>query len=361
MQVMKLAVVGNGATAVDAAGRFHVNRHTAQFLADLAAHGHRVAYLEPHVRLQAHGNLQDGELHPHQVEAVAVDKRSPVALWRALQVVRRADLVYIFYPGTVGRLVARLCRRLGLPYAIYLRGERFDTTGRDAEDLRGARFVCFVGGLGQRVQALNPVVVPIQPMLDLRPADAFRRDFLGRDNSPWRLLFVGRLETAKGVPELLEAVEGLQAQGMQCTLTLVGGGPLHGELAARYGNQPGTPVRITGNIDNKTDLHAAYEDADLFVLPTHHEGFPRVLYEAMMKSNLILTTFVGGIPGLLTDGQDAMRLPVGDCAGIAHTIAAAVVDRKQMQALADAGHATVQKVLSQQPTHLAAVLRHLHG
>jgi glycosyltransferase involved in cell wall biosynthesis len=360
MHAIQLAVVGNGATAVDAAGRCHVNRHTAQFLADLAAHGHRVAYLEPHVRLQAHGNLQDGELPPHLVQAVAVNKRSPLALWRAGRVLCRADLAYIFYPGTVPRLAAALCRRLGRPYAIYLRGERFDTTGADAANLHGARFVCCVGGLSARVQGLNRHVVPIQPMLDLSPADALRRDFASRDDSPWRLLFVGRLEAAKGVPELLQAAELLRARGLRFELVLVGGGPLHAELAARHGNRPGASVRVTGSIDNKTSLHAAYADADLFVLPTHHEGFPRVLYEAMMKSNVILTTFVGGIPGLLRDGYDALRLPVGDAAGIAEAIADAVADRQRMQRLADAGHAIVQQVLTRQPTHLAAVLQHLH-
>lgn len=360
MRFMQLAVVGNGATAVDAAGHFHANRHTVNFLAELAAGGHRVAFLEPHVRLQAQGNLQDGQLPPHLVQAVAVTKRNPVALWRAAQVLRRADLAYIFYPGTLSRLAASLCRRLGLPYAIYLRGERFDTTGADAANLRGARFICCVGGLGARVQALNRHVIPIQPMLDLRPTDALRRNFLARDDSPWRLLFVGRLEAAKGVPELVQAAELLRSRGLRFELTLVGGGPLYAELAARFGNRPGAPVRVTGIIDNKSTLHETYEASDVFVLPTHHEGFPRVLYEAMMKSNVILTTFVGGIPGLLRDGYDALRLPVGDAAGIANAIAAAVADRDRMQALADAGHATVQHVLASQPTHLAAVLKHLH-
>ena len=357
---MELAIVGNGATAVDDSGRYHVNRHTAQFLVDLARREHHVTYLEPHERLQPNGNLQDGELPPSLVRAVSVDKRSPLALWRAATVLRHADLTYVFYPGTVPRLAAGLCRRLDWPYAIYLRGERFATVGADAANLRGARFVCCVGGLGARVQDFNPNVISIQPMLDLSPADALRRDFASRDNSPWRLLFVGRLEAAKGVPELLQAADLLRACGLRFELTLVGGGPLYGELAARFGNQPGAPVRVTGIIDNKASLQQAYAQADLFVLPTHHEGFPRVLYEAMMKSNVILTTFVGGIPGLLRDGHDALRLPVGDAHGIAKVIAAAVCHRERMQALADAGHATVQQVLKRQPTHLGAVLRHLH-
>ena len=357
---MQLVVIGNGATAVDAAGRFHANRHTVRFLSDLAERGYRVSYLEPVVRQQSQGNLQDGELPSNLVQMVTTDKRSPLSMWRALRALRRADLAYIFYPGRLPRLAAMVCRRLGIPYAIYLRGERFDTIGADADNLGGARFVCCVGGLEVRARELNRCVIPIQPMLDISAADSRRRDFLARDDSPWRLLFVGRLEADKGVPELVQAAELLHQRGMRFKLTLVGGGPLHDALAARFGNQPDAPVRVLGIIGNKSALHQAYESADVFVLPTHHEGFPRVLYEAMIKSNVILTTFVGGIPGLLREWHDALPLPVGDAVGIADAIAAAVNDRARMQSLADAGNATVQQVLASRPTHLNAVLEQLH-
>lgn len=357
----RLAVIGNGATAVDAGGRFCANRHTVKFLTDLAEHGYQVQYLEPHVPRCTHGNLQDAEIPSHLVKTVPVKKNDPFAWWRFIQAIRGADLVYIFYPGTVPRLVAGLCRWLGIPYAIYLRGERFSATGADAANLRDGRFICCVGGLEAQVQGLNSKVIPIQPMLDLSMADARRRDFLARNDNPWNLLFVGRLESDKGVPELVRAAELLKEQGFRFSLTLVGGGPLYSELAARFGDHSDVPVKVTGIIDNKFALHQMFEAADMFVLPTHHEGFPRVLYEAMMKSNVILTTFVGGIPGLLRDGHDALQLPVGDAGSIADVILAAVGDRERMQALADNGHATVQKILRTRPTHLDAVLEQLHG
>src|SRR5690606_13888714 len=122
----------------------------------------------------------------------------------------------------------------------------------------------------------------------------------------------------------------------------------------------GARVRVIGNVDNKAELHAYYESADVFVLPTHHEGFPRVQYEAMIKSNVILTTFVGGIPGLMRDGYNALRLPVGHPKCIADVIAESVSDRVRMQALVTAGIDTVQDVLRHRPTHLASVLRSIY-
>jgi glycosyltransferase involved in cell wall biosynthesis len=328
-----------------------------KFLVELATHGFGVSYVEPHVRLDPNGNLQDGELPASLVRAIDADKRSPFKLWRAAHSILSADFLYVFYPGTVPRIAAALRRQYKKPYAIYVRGERFDITGADASNLRNAEFICCVAGLDSRLASLNSRVIPIRPMLDLVPGDGFRRNFIDRDASPWRLLFVGRLETSKGVPELLEAAEILRSRGLHFELTLVGGGPLHSELAARYGNASGAIVKVTGMIKNKAELHALYERTDLFVLPSHHEGFPRVLYEAMMKSNVILTTFVGGIPGLLREGKEAARLPVGDAFGIANVIERTVSDRHHMQALANAGYEIVHKVLTQNPTHLAAVLR----
>lgn len=357
---IRLAVVGNGGTAVDATGRFYVNRHTVRFLMALAYRGYEVTYLEPHTLRDHLGSMQDMELPGNLVRAVAVDKYSPVRLWRAFRTLCRADLVYIFYPGTVPTLAARICRLFRIPYAIYLRGSRFEDSGVDANNLRAARFICCVIGLDGRANWLNRHVIPIRPMVDLNANDALKRDFVARGEQPWRMLFVGRLEADKGVPELIRAAELLQVRGFRFSLTLVGNGPLYKELAGRFGDRPGAAIRISGYVDNKTELHAMFEAADIFVLPTRHEGFPRVLFEAMMKSNVILTTFVGGIPELLQDGYNAWRLPVGDAAGIADVIVAAVADRAHMQTLADAGNATVQQVLASRPTHLNAVLEQLH-
>ena len=358
---MHLAIIGNGATAVDLTGRRFVNRHTARFLLDLASDCHGVTYIEPQVSMQANGNLQDSELPPESVRSLPIAKNRPIDLWRVLRVLWQADLVYIFFPGTLPRAVARWCRLVRKPYAIYLRGEQFDLTGSDADVFRAARFVCCVGGLGDRVRPLNTQVIPIQPMLDIGPADAHRRAIDHRRQEPWNMLFVGRLEAAKGVPELVRAAELLQARGFPFRLLLVGGGPLHAALYDRFGNEPGATIRVAGIIDNKTQLHAAYEAADLFVLPTHHEGFPRVLYEAMMKSNLILTTFVGGIPGVMCDQENALRIPVGDAEAIASTVVAATADLARMQALIDAALDTVLGILQRHPTHHAAVTGRLHA
>lgn len=358
---MRLVVIGNGATAVDPAGRAYVNRHTANFLIELSQQVGRPTFIEPRTVLRANANLQDGELPRTRVRALPIARARPLGLWHAAIGVLRASFVYVFFPGTLPRLVLRLCRLLGKPYGLYVRGERFALEGDDARALRNARFICCVGGIDTRLRGVNPDVVAIQPMLDIAAADLLRREFAARSPAPWRLLFVGRLEQAKGVPELIEAAEQLRREGFPFSLTLAGGGPLHDELRARYGNRPGEAVRILGVIDNKAALHAEYERADLFVLPTHHEGFPRVLYEAMAKSMVILTTFVGGIPGIMRSGHDCVEIPCRDAEAIVRAIKAVTADPALMQSLSDHAAATLRTVLEHRPTHIQAVTGRMLG
>jgi glycosyltransferase involved in cell wall biosynthesis len=94
----------------------------------------------------------------------------------------------------------------------------------------------------------------------------------------------------------------------------------------------------------------------LFVLPTHEEGFPRVLYEAMIKSAVIVTTMVGGIPGLMEDGVNCLAIPVGDAPAIADAIERLADDAPLRRRLAEQGLSTVREVLQSRPPHLQALL-----
>jgi glycosyltransferase involved in cell wall biosynthesis len=50
------------------------------------------------------------------------------------------------------------------------------------------------------------------------------------------------------------------------------------------------------------ELFELYRSCDIFVLPSHHEGFPRVIWEAMASSLPVIATKVGSIPHTLKDG-----------------------------------------------------------
>lgn len=358
----KLLVVGNGATARDGAGACFINQHSCQFLIDLADAGCAVAFLQPEVPFDLHSSLYDRQIPHDKVHVLTLPRRAAkrvLAVGPILSAIQRADLVYLFYPGALSRQVARWCRLIGKPYALYLRGEQF----RDAQDAsicRGARFVISVSDvLAARLGCSDRRLTTIRPMLDVSREDAARRDVTRR--APIQLLFVGRLEVPKGVPELIDAAERLADRGVDFELSLVGGGPLHGELSRRFPEDRDSGIRVTGAISDRARLMRLYERADIFILPTHHEGFPRVLYEAMIKSTAIVTTMVGGIPGLMKDQENCLAIPVGDPEAIASAIERLARDPTLIDRLAKAGLETVLHMMHSRPSHLDAVVSRLDG
>ena len=355
----RVAVIGNGATALDKSGVGYINRHTSDFLGAIGESGRSVAFIQPGVSYSPEGNLHDSRCQ---------DQYSMLTFrlsWRkkgfvkdvaaVLLAIVRAQLVYIFYPGTFPEMVARLCRALGKPYGVYLRGDPGVTRKASPKTLACARFVITVSEhLAMTRGARADSVVRIRPMLDISEADVFERDFRQRETGPWKLLFVGRVEEAKGISELLHAAELLHKRGFSFELKIVGGGPLLEAARSRVTAVAGLPVEVVGPISDKRQLAALYETSDIFMLPTHHEGFPRVLYEAMIKSMLVVTTPVGGIPELMKDGKNCLLVPVEDPERLALSVESLCQDVERMQQLSEAGLATTRSVLSSYPTHIAA-------
>ena len=347
--------------ARDSTGHYRVERHTASFLIDLSMRGMDVAFMQPEVPLEDNGTLHDGDIPPRLVRAVPIRKRGPVRLLSACLTLFRADFVYLYFPGTLPRLIARICNILGKPYGIYLRGEKFDSVGADQALIQGARFICTVAGLDRQVRATNPQVIPVQPMLDIGPHDAVYRSTEINHLAPIRLLFVGRLAKEKGVSELLEAASMLRAEGIPFQLNLIGGGPMFAEIQRAYGDGVGSSVRVRGLISDKAKLFHEFENSDVLVMPSHHEGFPRVLYEAMLKSNAIITTFVGGISELMVNDVNCIEVPRGDPYAIADAIRALSADRTRISRLGNEALRTALRAFAEWPTHVDAVLRELRS
>ncbi|HTB96705.1 MAG TPA: glycosyltransferase [Terracidiphilus sp.] len=113
-----------------------------------------------------------------------------------------------------------------------------------------------------------------------------------------RLVSAGRLSHEKGYDLLLDALRLVKAQVPEATLALAGAGPEETVLRAQckmLGLE--NAVRFLGY---QNSLARAFEDADLFVLPSRHEGMPNALLEAAAFGLPIVSTpACGGIVDLL--------------------------------------------------------------
>ena len=79
-------------------------------------------------------------------------------------------------------------------------------------------------------------------------------------------------------------------------------------------------VTLTGFIDNLEELKSWYKKADIFILPSKGEGFPRVLDEAAFFGLPIIATDVPEISSIFQNRRSAILVPIGNPQAIVEAI-----------------------------------------
>ncbi len=133
-------------------------------------------------------------------------------------------------------------------------------------------------------------------------------EHIRHENSPLRnhaLLYVGWIIPEKGVLDLLDAMQILHVTHPEARLRIVG--PLFGkeEYWKRAAADRGVAVQVeyVGAISDRQKLMAEFDAASIFVFPSHFEGFPVALLEAITMGLACVGTAVGGIPDILDHGK----------------------------------------------------------
>jgi colanic acid/amylovoran biosynthesis glycosyltransferase len=249
--------------------------------------------------------------------------------------------------GTNSAAVAMLCRELGGPrYSFTVHGpEEFDaaTALSLTEKIRRATFVVGVSSFG-RSQLLRHA--PVERWHDVHVVRCgLDRDFLTRARSSVpdvpELVCVGRLCEQKGQLILLEALAALRARGHSLRLVLVGDGPMRGAIERRVAELGlDDAVTITGWASSER-VRECIERARALVLPSFAEGLPVVLMEAMARGRPVISTYVAGIPELVT--EDVGRLvPASSIEGLAAAMEEML--HASPQRLTDLGRRGAQRV-----------------
>jgi glycosyltransferase involved in cell wall biosynthesis len=129
------------------------------------------------------------------------------------------------------------------------------------------------------------------------------------------VFFLGRLSEPKGVWDLLAAVRPV-AEQVPNVRFVVGGTaefPAVEAEIARAAAEPGLGARVEfpGTLTGDQKL-AAFAAADVFCLPSHLENQPVVLLEAMAAGLPVVSTRVGTIPELVSDGVEGFLIAPRD-------------------------------------------------
>ena len=155
-------------------------------------------------------------------------------------------------------------------------------------------------------------VIYIPNGVDTERFDRQKQKFEKRGDQKIIFLFVGRLESEKGLKYLFHAVRILKDRTKNFKFLIVGDSSQRNafkNLAKNLGIEE--YIFFMGKVDTDKIIKI-YHNSDVFVLPSIHEGLPLTLLEAWAARLPIVTTNVGGIPEICVNRENALIVPPKD-------------------------------------------------
>lgn len=148
----------------------------------------------------------------------------------------------------------------------------------------------------------------------IREGDLYKRESIQIGDNV-NLLYVGRLDPLKNIEGIIQSIAELNAEGQRnYVLNLV---YIENEFARDYKLQLAEFASGLNQFENVIfhgeksvgyELNSMYHNADIFIIASLSEGFPRVIWEAMINSCPVIATRVGSIPHYLTDHENAILI-----------------------------------------------------
>jgi glycosyltransferase involved in cell wall biosynthesis len=131
---------------------------------------------------------------------------------------------------------------------------------------------------------------------------------LGIANGRKVVAYAGYLLFAKGLYDLVDALASIKS--MRPVAVLAGDGPEAAGLRQRF-DALGVEYRLLGQV-SQNELASVLGAADVFAFPSHAEGLPVAVCEAMLSGRAVVASGVGGIPEIIKDGYTGVLVPKTD-------------------------------------------------
>lgn len=171
------------------------------------------------------------------------------------------------------------------------------------------------------------------------------------------VFFGGRLTRQKGVHHLLSAWSAVRQRVPHATLVIVGDGPERGALE----RMASAGVRFLGSLPHAELSHAAGAAWVQVVPSVGFEPFGLVAAEAMMRARAVVASRVGGLPEIVTHGQNGLLVEPSDPTALADALITLLGDRARCEQLGENGRAVALQQFSADlyVTRFAAVYQSL--
>ena len=152
---------------------------------------------------------------------------------------------------------------------------------------------------------------------------------------------VGWLLPIKGPMYLLRAMARVWQTYPDTRLVFAGKGELERALK-KEAQEMGASDRVLF-LGWRDDIPEVMHMMDVFVLPSLNEGMGRVLVEAMAAGRPVVASNIGGIPDLVSHGENGLLVPAGDVAALARGIRSLLANSAQRKELGEQGKKTADR------------------
>jgi glycosyltransferase involved in cell wall biosynthesis len=211
----------------------------------------------------------------------------------------------------------------------------FTQAEEDAETARRLK----LARRGAPIQAIGNGVDPARFPPGDAEARADMRQALGTPADRVVIMAVGRLVAEKGYPELIDAMRQVDAE-----LWIVGD-----RLASDHADNIDSAITAAETdpvlsprirfLGYRQDVPALLQAADIFTLPSHREGMPRSIIEAMMTGLPVVATDIRGSREEVVEGETGSLVPVRDAAALGSALNQLAIDANLRRQWGAAGRA----------------------
>lgn len=274
---------------------------------------------------------------------------------------RRADIVHVFSASYSSFLLAPLpavivSRLLGKAVVLnYHSGEAPDHLRRSAIARRVLRRHVDLNVVPSAFlqDVLASFDIPSEVIPNTIDLSEFR--YRPRDDLRPRLLSTRNFEANYNVACTLRAFASIQRQHPDASLTLVGSGSDEHSLRTLAADLGLRHVIFAGRVP-PSEIPQYYAAADLYVQTPAIDNMPLSVLESFASGLPVVSTRVGGIPSLLTDGVHGLLAPPNDAEAVATRVTRLLDDHQLARRLAAAAYDTCRKYdwASARPQWLAA-------
>jgi len=139
-------------------------------------------------------------------------------------------------------------------------------------------------------------------------------------------IYVGGLVEGKGIAELAHACEPILNKHEQFQLVCVGAGPARDHLSQLVGRASRDDAVLLPGRVGPDEVPRFLQGADFLILPSHSEGLPQVVVEAMHCGLPVVATNVGGIPEAVIDGRTGLLVEARDTEALGRAIERMITD-----------------------------------